>query len=105
MVASLARRRSGCARRQAQRGSFALSISADVALFLDLGRFADPIAQVVQLGASDVAFSDPLNLGDYRRMDRKRPLDPDPETDLADREGLADTGALTPDGGALEHLH
>ena len=54
---------------------------------LDAGRLPDPIAQVVELGATDVTATHGLDLGDDRGMNGENPLDADPETQLADREG------------------
>jgi hypothetical protein len=61
-------------------------------------------AQVVELGAVDVADRLHLDLVDLRRVERERALDPDPERLLADGERLPDAGALALDDNALEHL-
>jgi hypothetical protein len=61
-------------------------------------------AQVVELRAVDVADRLYLDLLDLRRMDRERALDADAERLLANREGLADTGALALDDDSLEDL-
>jgi hypothetical protein len=62
------------------------------------------LAEVVELGPSDVAPGRHLDPLDLRRVQRERPLDPHPERLLADRERLAHAGALTPDHDPLEHL-
>lgn len=61
--------------------------------------------QVVQLRATHVTTGDELDLLDDRGVHREGTLDADREGDLADREGLADTGALATDDYALELLH
>ena len=68
------------------------------------GALADPAAQVVELRPADVAAGGDLELLDLRRVQRKRPLDPDPERLLADGEGLAHAAALALDHDALEDL-
>src|SRR4029450_9696557 len=75
-----------------------------VALLLDLRGLPDAVAQVIELGPADVAPSDPLDLGDRRRMQGERALHPDPVADLADLEGLTQARARAPDHDALEHL-
>ena len=75
-----------------------------VALLLDLGLLAAQVAQVVELGAADVAAGDDLDLVDDRGVQREGALDADAEGDLADREGAADAGALDADADALEDL-
>src|SRR5947209_68205 len=64
----------------------------------------DAPAQVVELGASDVAAGRHLDALDLRRMDREGALHPDAERLLPDRERLARPAALALDHGALEHL-
>src|SRR3954447_17744611 len=73
-------------------------------LFLDLRRFPDPVAQVVELRPADVAARDDLDLGEDRRVHREGPLDADSEADLAHGEGLPGTAALAADDRALEDL-
>src|SRR4051794_17119914 len=89
--------------------------SATLPLFLDLGGLPAQIAQVVQLGAADVAAGDQLDPVQVRGMYREGPLDADAEADLANGEGLADAAALAaddvtgedldPGAGALDDLH
>src|SRR6187431_858462 len=71
---------------------------------LDLGLLAAELAQVVELGATDVTAAHDLDLVDRRAVDRVGPLDTDAEADLPDLEGLAETGALAADHNALEDL-
>src|SRR5262249_17467790 len=52
-------------------------------------RLANSTAQVVELGPAHVAARRDLQLLDLWRMQRKRPLDANPEGLLADRESLA----------------
>src|SRR5258708_3705015 len=76
----------------------------EVALLLDAGLLATQVAQVVQLGATDVTTGDDLDRLDRRAVEREGPLDTDAVADLADREGLARTTALAADDHALEDL-
>src|SRR3982074_2880991 len=69
----------------------------EVALLLDAGLLATQVAQVVQLGATDVTTGDDLDRLDRRAVEREGPLDTDAVADLADREGLARTTALAAD--------
>ena len=75
-----------------------------LALLLDLGGLAAQVAQVVELGATDVTAGDDLDLVDDRGVEREGPLDADTEGDLADREGLGHTGAVATDDDTLEDL-
>jgi hypothetical protein len=61
-------------------------------------------AQVVELGAVDVADRLHLDLLDLRRMERERALDSDPERLLAHGERLPHAGALALDDDPLEDL-
>ena len=70
----------------------------------DAGALADPAAQVVELGAPDVAPGHHLEPLDLRRVDREGPLDADAERLLADRERLARAGAPPGDHDTLEDL-
>src|SRR5207249_1210484 len=65
---------------------------------------ADAAAQVVQLGAADVADRRDLDLLDLGRVEREGPLDTHPERLLADGEGLARAGALSLDHDPLVDL-
>ncbi len=76
----------------------------DVALFLDLRGLATELAQVVQLGATDVTARDDLDVVDDRGVDGELTLDTDLEADLADGEGFADAIALTTRDDTLENL-
>src|SRR5260370_29806058 len=73
-------------------------------LLLDFRRLSDPVPQVVELGAADVAAGGDLDLGDDGRVQRESALNAHAEADLADGEGLADTAALAADHDALEEL-
>ena len=68
------------------------------------GALADPTAQVVELGAPNVASSGHLDPLDLRRVQRERTLDADPEGLLADGERLARAVSLALDHDAFEHL-
>jgi hypothetical protein len=81
-----------------------LLLRTRVAALADAGGLADAIAQVVELGAPDVAAGGDLDALDLRRVHGERPLDADAEGLLADGEGLAHPLALTLDDHALEDL-
>src|SRR5262249_19353820 len=85
-------RRGRLPRRVTQLSLLALTQLADARLL------ADAAAQVVQLGAVDVADGGDVDLVDLRRVQRERGLHAHAERVLAHREGLADAGAL-----ALDH--
>ena len=75
-----------------------------LAQLADARLLADLLAQVVELGAVDVADRADLDLLDLRRVHRERPLDADAERLLADGERLARAGALALDHDPLEDL-
>src|SRR5262245_48666583 len=79
-------------------------LRAHVAALADAGALADPAAQVVELGATDVTAGGDLDALDLRRMHGERALHADAEGLLADREGLAHPLALALDDHALEDL-
>ena len=79
-------------------------LGAGVAALADAGALADPVAQVVELGATDVAAGGDLDLLDLRRVHGERALDADAERLLADGERLAGAVALALDDDALEDL-
>lgn len=76
-----------------------------VALFLDLRCLAPQVAQVVQLGATDIAVGFYFDLFDHWRMQRERTLDSNAEGNLANREGAANARAVDTDANALEDLN
>lgn len=80
------------------------SAKSDLALLGDAGSLAHLVAQVVELGATDLTVTHDLELGDLRGVNREGTLDADAIGDLADREGLARTGTLETDDVALEDL-
>src|SRR5262249_6903371 len=69
------------------------------------GGLADPVAEVVELGAADLAGALDLDLGDLGRVKREDALDPLALDDAADGEHLAHPLALAGDHDALEDLH
>src|SRR2546426_58765 len=73
-------------------------------LLADPGLLAELLAQVVELGAADVANRGHVDAVDLRGVERKRALHADSERLLAHGEGLVHARALTLDAGALEHL-
>ena len=58
-------------------------------LLLDLGGLAHLVAEVVQLGATDIALTGDLDLVDLRGVHREGTLNADGEADLTDGERLA----------------
>src|SRR3954454_20394919 len=86
------------------RGRAGVSARDDVALLLDLGGLAAQLAEVVELGPTDVTAGQHLDLLDDRGVHREGALHAHAEADLADGEGLADAAALTADDDALEDL-
>ena len=79
-------------------------LRAGVAALAHAGALADAAAQVVELGAPDVAAGGDLDPLDLRRVHRERALHADAEGLLADGEGLAHAVALALDDDALEDL-
>ena len=73
-------------------------------LFLDLGSLAHLVAQVVQLGTTDLAVTHDLDLLDLGGVHGEGTLNANAEADLADGEGLAAGVAVTTDNVALENL-
>lgn len=65
---------------------------------------AHAIAQVEELGATDVTVTDDLELGDLGRVKRERALHADAKGDLADGEGLTRRATAHADDVTLEHL-
>ena len=68
------------------------------------GCLADPIAQEVELGPSDLAVADNLDLLDPGAVDLECPLDADAARDLADGDRARDPTPAEPHHGALEDL-
>ena len=72
--------------------------------FLDAGRLAGEVAQVVELRATDAATADDRDGGDHRAVRREDALDTDSARDLADRERFADATAAAGDAHTFERL-
>src|ERR1700685_1747123 len=70
----------------------------------DPGRLAAAIAQVIELGAPDLAAPHHLNRIDHRRIDRKDALDALAVGDLAHREILVEAMAASRDADAFVSL-
>src|ERR1700683_5011255 len=66
------------------------------------GGLALETAQVVELGAAHAPGTNHIDMVDDSCMDGEDALDAVAETDLADRDGLADAGVIARDEGALE---
>jgi hypothetical protein len=73
-------------------------------LLLDLRGLTDAAAQVIELRTTHVPPNHDLDPGKHRGVYRECPLYPDPEAELANREGLAGPRALATDDGSLEDL-
>src|SRR5258708_7056795 len=74
------------------------------ALLFDLRGLPDAVTQVVELRPADIAPGHDLDLGEDRRMHRKRAFHTHSEADLADGEGFTRATALAADDRALEQL-
>src|SRR5580693_1526165 len=72
-----------------------------VLLLGDAGRFAAQAAQVIELGAPDLAAAHDLERIDHRRIERKHTLDAFAVGDLAHREVLVEAGPGAGDADAL----
>jgi hypothetical protein len=74
-------------------------------LLFDAGSFADPVAQVVQLGPSYVTFSHDFDLLNDWSMYRKHTFDTHAETDLPDSARVVDASAFSGDDDPFEQLN
>src|SRR5208337_2039516 len=72
---------------------------------LNLGRFAGPAAQIVQLRAADAPLAHAYDLGDLGGMNGEYPLHADAIAYLAHGKGLAKAVALHRNHDTLEDLH
>ena len=77
---------------------------SDAAYFLDLGGFALPFAQIVELRAADFTVPDHLHVVNARRMDGERAFYADAIGNAANREGFPDAAVTLGDHGAFESL-
>ena len=75
-----------------------------VTLFLHSSGFTNAVAQVVQLGAADVADCNTLYLGKSWRVQREGSFDSNTKAQFTDREGFPNSRALTSYYIALEKL-
>ena len=78
---------------------------ADAGVFNDTSRLAATIAQVVQLGATDLTAANDVDAFDQRRVNREYALDAFAVGDLANGEALVDAAARTSDADAFIGLH
>src|SRR5437868_4413673 len=83
----------------------ARNVTLDGAALGDAGGFTGAAAQVIKLGAADVAAAHHLDMVDDRRIEREDALDALAETDLAHREAGADALVRAGDAHPLEILH
>src|SRR6476469_4473783 len=79
-------------------------IATDVAALGDAGGLAGPSAQVIKLGAADIAAAHDFDMVDDRRIEREDALDALAERNLADGEAGADALVGAGDADALEIL-
>src|SRR4051794_7504851 len=70
----------------------------------DARRLAGAPAQVIELGAADLAAAHDLDRGQARRVEREDALDALAVRDLAQREAGVDAGVAAGDADALERL-
>src|ERR1700684_2322102 len=68
------------------------------------GGLALQTAQIVKLGAAHAPGADHIDVVDDSRVDREDALDAMAETDLANRDSLADAGVIARDEGAFKRL-
>src|SRR4029079_4482301 len=73
-------------------------------LLFDAGGFARPLAQVVELGAPDVAAALDLDRSDQRTVGLERALDALAARDLAHHEARVETAIALGNDDALEGL-
>src|SRR4051812_33661914 len=66
--------------------------------------FADSVTQVIELGPASHAATFDIDLGDFRRIERKLALDAFAGNDATHREHLAAAAARPSDYGAAENL-
>jgi len=76
-----------------------------VALFLDFRLLTAKVAQVVELGATNVTTANNLNVIDNRRVNGELTLHADLERHLTNGEGLANAFTRAADNDALEDLN
>src|SRR5215207_4819261 len=98
---SLGRRRA----RLVGSGRIALDLAGTGGALGDARLFAPQPAQIVELGAADLAATHDLDRVDHRRMEREHPLDSFAIGDLADREVLVETTPGAADADAFIGLH
>ncbi len=78
---------------------------AGAGVFDDTGRLAATVAQVVELGATDLTAANDFDAFDHRRVDREYALDAFAVGDLADREVFLQAAAGTGDADAFIGLN
>src|SRR6187431_1499754 len=88
----------------ASAGASSLVLMSVLALLADARLLTAKAAEVVQLGATNVATAHELDVVDGRSVHGERALNANTERDLAHREGGADALTLATDDNALEDL-
>ncbi len=91
--------------RQRRRARVVQLAGAGAGVLDDTSRLAATVAQVVELGATDLTAANDFDAFDERRVDREYALDAFAVGDLANREALVDAGARTSDANAFIGLH
>src|SRR6266851_1508576 len=86
-------------------GCSAARFCAALLALADTGRFAAPFAQVVELGAANLAAAHDLDRVDRRRIERKHTLDAFPVGNLAHREVLIEPATRPTDAHTLIGLY
>lgn len=81
-----------------------LSLEGLVYVFDLDGLLANPVAEIVELGATHFACRNNLDLGDTWAVERVNTLHSGAVGNLANSEGLVDSGAADGKHDALEHL-
>src|SRR3954471_3846961 len=95
----------GCRRRLVGALGAARGLAGALGAFGDAGRLAAAVAQVIELGAADLAAAHHLDGVDQRRVDREYALHALAVGNLADREALVEPAARARDAHALVGLH
>jgi hypothetical protein len=73
-------------------------------LFLDTGRFAAKITQVIKFRSANSTVTDNVDVIDYRSVQRKDALDADAKADLADGDRFTRAAVFAGDHNALKNL-
>jgi len=72
--------------------------------FFDAGCLSAKVTQVIELGTSNAAAADHVDMIDHRPMQREDTLDTDAKADLADRNGFARSAVFAGDADSFKSL-